>query len=1089
MHLTEFSIKHHMAVLVGCVGILAIGIYAYLTMPRESFPDIEFPFIIVTTVLDGATPTDVEESVTIPLETEIDGLEGMKEMRSSSLDSLSTITVEFVPGVPVEVALSRVRDRVDQAQRTLSPQAEKPVVKEFSLTSIPVLIYQLVSLGEVSLSELDELAEKIEDDLRMLPEVLDVDRFGGRQREIVIEVDPERLHFYALPLEQVQNVVRGSNRNLSAGVAESSTSRIMMRVPGEFKSPGEIMDLVIGAGSDGTPIYLRDVGIARYGFKDETSRSRLYDFSTEGGDGPSLDQYVSPNPAVSIQVMKRTGANILDLADKADGLIAEYPFPEGVRAVKSLDQSKFVRMMVGDLESGIGTSLILVLLVIFVGLGMRNAFMVASAIPFSMLLAVAWLSGLGDTLNMMVLFGLILALGMLVDNAIVIVESIYRHHSLGVPRGRAALLGASEVSWPVIASTATTVAAFFPLLFWPGIMGQFMGFLPRTVILVLLCSLLVALVINPTIAAMIMKVKAGARRNFDPESQRPDYWLVRRYRRVLEFVLDRPAWTLATAVLLLVLVFALHGLFGAGVEFFPEIEPDELTCTISPPEGVSLEESDRISRELEERLFGAPGSGWDEPLRNLKFASVVVGLEGVGGGGNMFFGGGGPIRVSMEFVDTDYRTEPTTETLSELRRRIEGLAPDGRRLALPLFAAEYDVARPQAGPPRGRPVAVEIFGRDLNQMARVIHDMRRLIEETPGTVKAVDDAVTAQTTLEWNVDRARAGMLGLTQPMVGAFLQVAVGGLKAGTFGHGDDEQDIMLRFPPEYRLDSERLKNITVPVAGGAAVPIVSVANAELVPGPVAIKRFNRRRVLTAESDVQPWIRADATVRAEFQEKVRQYRFPAGISYGFGQADAEQMAAVDFLVQAFGIAVFLIMLVLVLQFNSVLMALIVMCSVALSLMGVFVGLLVMGAPFGIVMTGIGCISLAGVVVNNAIVMLDAIQKFERRGEPVREAIVSAGMIRFRPVLLTAITTILGLLPMALKLNFDFRRFRWQYDTTMSQFWQSMASSVIFGLLVATVLTLAVVPALYYMQARFRQHITRERPLLNHNGEAADPTR
>ncbi len=1075
MKITEFAVRHEVAVMVLCVGILTLGAMAYLSLPRESFPDVKFPYIVVSTFLDGANPTDVETSVTIPLESQLDGIEGLKEMRSTSSDSLSMIGLEFHPDIDIQAALSRVRDAVDQAKPDLAAEAEEPSVKEFSITSVPVLIYHIQGRGNVSTSELKDLADLLDERFRSLPGVLDVDVFGGREREIVIEVDPGRLHFFNLPLDVVQAILRGANRNVSAGAVDSETKRIVMRIPGEFKTAAEIFSLVIGFAGSGVPIYMRDVATVRYDFADETSRARLYDFGDQPEATAAGQAQVTPAPAVSLHIKKRSGTNMLQLAEQAQRIVDTYPLPPEVRVVKGLDHSLYVKDMVADLENGIGTSMLLVLVVIFIGLGGRNAVLVATAIPFSMLLSIFVLQLRGETLNTMVLFSLILSVGMLVDNAIVIVENIYRHYSLGIPRVKAALIGTSEVAWPVITSTATTVGAFVPLLFWPDVMGEFMSHLPRTVIVVLLSSLFVALVINPTLAATFMRLKPGAQKQMDPESTRPDYWLVRRYQRALEFLLDRPGWTMATMGSLFILIFMLHGLFGAGVEFFPPVDPDMVTCSITPPEGISLAAGDQLSRQLEARIFGLPGSGYDSPVANLRYASVVVGLPGSSQGGGMFAAGGGPIRTEIEFVDPEFRTEPTPDTLDELRRRIDGLAPDGRSVAPPLFGAEFDVIRPQEGPPTGKPISIEILGTNLNRMAEVIEEMKLLIVATPGTVKPTDDAVTAQPTLEWRVDVARAGMLGLEQATVGTFLQMAIGGLKTGTFGHGDDEQDIRLRLPPRYSRDSTWLHNATIPTQFGGAVPFGAVAAAELMPGPVTISRVDKRRVLTASAEVQPGIRNDADIRRAFQEQVAEHVFPPGIDYRFGGAAKEQDAASAFLFKAFLTAVFIIVLVMVAQFNSLPVTGIVMVSVLLSLMGVSIGLQLLRAPFGIIMTGIGIISLAGVVVNNAIVLLDCIRQFEHRGTSVREAVVSAAMIRFRPVLLTAITTILGLLPMALKLNWDFRHFAFQYNTRSSQWWQSMATTVIFGLLVATVLTLGVVPTLYLLYANTRDRLLPRR--------------
>lgn len=1059
--------------MVFCAGIAVLGSMAYFSLPRESFPDVKFAYVVVTTFLDGANPTDVEQSVTIPLESQLEGIEGLKEMRSSSIDSLSMIGLEFFPDIDIQAALGRVRDAVDQAKPDLSSEAEEPSVQEFSLSSVPVLIYHIQGRGNISASELYDLSEKLEDQLRSIPGVLDMQIFGGREREIVIEVDPNRLHFHNLPLGIVKAILTGTNRNVSAGVAESATSRIVMRVPGEFKSAAEIFGLVVGFTTQGVPIYLRDIATVRYDFETETSRSRLYDFTSQVGNGQRPAR-VDPARSVSLNIQKRAGTNMLELTRLADRVVAEYPLPPDVSIIKGIDHSRYVEEMVADLENGIGTSLILVLVVIFIGLGGRNALLVAASIPFSMLLSIFILQLRGDTLNMMVLFSLILSVGMLVDNAIVIVENIYRHFSMGIPRVKAAILGTSEVAWPVITSTATTVGAFLPLLFWPDIMGEFMSHLPRTVIVVLLSSLLVALVINPTLAAMFMKLRPGAAGSVDPETTRPTYWLVGRYRIWLEFMLERPAWTLVSTGALFVAVFMLYAVFGAGVEFFPPVDPDMATCSITPPEGVSLEASDQLCRRMEGRIFGAPGSGYDQPVENLKYASVVVGLPGSGPQSGFDQAASGPVRVEIEFVGREDRTERTTETIKELRRRIEGLAADGSRVAPPLYGAEFDVILQEEGPPTGKPVSVEILGRDLNLMTEVIGEMKNLMAETPGTAKPTDDAVTAQPTLEWRLDFARAGMLGLEQATFGAFMEMAVDGLKSGTFGHGDDEQDIRLKLPESYGRDTTLLKNITIPTTVGGAVPIGAVATAELLPGPVAISHVDKRRVLTASAEVQPGIRNDADVRKVFEEKVASHAFPPGIDYRFSGAAKEQDAATAFLIKAFVAAVFIIILVMVTQFNSVPVTGIVMVSVLLSLMGVFAGLLLLHAPFGIIMTGIGVISLAGVVVNNAIVLLDAIRQMEFRGIPSREAIVSASMIRFRPVLLTAITTILGLVPMALKLNWDFRNFTFQYDTRSSQWWQSMSTAVIFGLVVATVLTLGVVPTLYSLHAKMRSRSGRQ---------------
>jgi multidrug efflux pump subunit AcrB len=1069
--ITRFAIQHNVAVVVLCIGIIVMGSACYLALPRENFPDVKVPVVVVTTMLKGANPTDVETSLTIPLETELDGIEGLKEMKSTSAEEVSTIVLEFDPDVKTEVSLNRVRDKVDIAKADLPPEAEEPLVQEFSFTNIPVLIYNVAASEKVALSEIHDLAEKLQDELEAIPGVLGVDLYGGRKREVLIELDLDRLHFYQLSFDQAIKILKGTNSNISAGASEGPTSRILMRAPGEFKSPEEIFNLVVGNSPQGVPIYMRDVAMVRYSFEDEGSRARVYDFAARDGES-FVGHWVKPLKSISLHVKKRAGENLLEIVRQAEEIVKEVPVLSDVRIIKALDQSKDVNMMISDLENNIGTALILVLAVMFVGLGARNAVLVALCIPFSMLISFIALHIMGQTLNMVVLFSLILALGMLVDNAIVIVENIYRHHSMGASRLSAAIEGTQEMSNPVVASTVTTVAAFFPMLFWPGIMGEFMQYLPLTVITVLTSSLFVALVINPTLTSIFVRLKENAPSTYDPETHKPTYAAAVKYGKMLRFMLERPGWTLTNAFLLLIFSFTLYFSFGSGVEFFPSLDPNNCTLSVTPPEGTSLEESDRMCTLLENRIFGKPDSGYDTPVQNLKRAGITIGLGGGASGSGLDEENMGPVQVQIEFVDRDHRTQSTGDTVTEIRDRINGLDEQGKRVTFPLYGAEFDVFTPQEGPPTGKPLSIDIFGEDLNRMARVVRDMKSIMGSLAGVAKPTDDAAVAQPTLRWTIDKGRAGVFGLDHASVGRTLQIAVGGLDSGTFGHGDDEQDIVLRMPEAYRLHTNLLQHVMLPLPRGGVVPISAVASVRLEPGPVTIKHFERKRVLNAGAEVQPGIREDALIRRMFQERIRQYPFPSGITYRFGGAAEEQQKAQDFLFKAFVIALFSIMMVLVIQFNSIWVPLIVMCSVVLSLMGVFLGLVVFQAPFGIIMSGIGVISLAGIVVNNAIVLLDAIRKFESRGLKTLEAIVTAAMIRFRPVILTAVTTILGLIPMAAKVNLDFKNLAIQYNTDSSQWWQSMALAIIFGLLVATVLTLGVVPTLYLVYSRAKERLS-----------------
>lgn len=1080
--MTRFSIHHHMAVLVLCVAILLMGINSYLALPRENFPDVKVPYVIVTTPMRGANPTDIETSITIPMEKELDNIDGLKEIKSVSTEGMSQIVLEFNPDLDTEVSLSRTRDKVDIAKGELPPDADEPIVMEFSFSEVPVMIFNVAASENVSLAELKEIAEKLQDKLEEIPGVLKVDMVGDRERVVIIELDMKRLDHYSITADQAIGVLRGTNQNISAGTAEGPSRRIVVRVPGEFESPAEIFNLPVHFTQEGVPVYMRDIATVRYDFESETSRSRIYDFV---GDGEiPAGHYVPPHKSISLQLKKRTGENLLAIAEQAKGIVADFPVSEDIKIIKTIDMSKDVNMMLADLENNIGTALLLVLAVMLVGLGARNAILVALAIPFSMLLSFIVLNIMGQTLNMIVLFSLILALGMLVDNAIVIIENIYRYHCMGLGRVEAAIKGTEEMSKPVIASTATTLAAFAPMIFWPGIMGEFMSYLPMTVIVVLSSSLFVALVINPTLTSMLVKRDKNADSSFDPENMRPTYPLAIRYKGMLEYMLGRPFWTLATALVLLIFSFVFFGFVNPGVEFFPSLDPAFVTLSITPPEGTSLDKSDEYSRMAEARVFGLEGSGYDNPVENLKYATVSVSVGGSVGGpmeGHM-----GPIQAQIAFVDRDYRSESTSMTMSKIRNRLEGLDDEGNPHTYPLYGAEFNVSKPQEGPPTGKPLSVNLYGEDLNEMSRQADAVKRIMNAIPEAVKPTDDASTAQPTLEWKIDRARAAVFGLTQGSIAQALQIAIDGLNSGTFGHGDNEQDIDLQMPQAYRNDFYKLMNVSLPMPTGISIPLSAVATAKLVAGPVSINRLDRNRVINAGAELIPGIRDDSSVRLKLEDELRHHHFPPGIKYELGGAAEEEQKAKDFLTRAFIIALFSIAMVLVLQFNSIFVMFIIMCSVLLSLMGVFTGLAAFNQPFGIIMSGIGVISLAGIVVNNAIVLLDAIRNFEDQGKATYEAIVSACMIRLRPVLLTAVTTILSIIPMAAKFNLDFRTLWFQYDTETSQWWQSMALAIIFGLVVSTILTLGVVPTLYLIYQKANNYLFHaDQPVGDKEAESA----
>jgi multidrug efflux pump subunit AcrB len=1018
MKIVDHAVDRSTTVFVALILIVVIGLRSYVVLPREAEPDIQIPFVIVSTSYQGVAPADMESLVTIPIERKLTGLSGVKEIRSSSAEGDSTIQIEFLPDVDIDDAMQKVRDKVDMATQDLPEDADEPVITEINLSELPVIFVSLT--GDVGLAAMTRIAEDLEDAIETIKGVLDVEIVGDVEREIQIVVDPERVAEYGVPLTALVTLMRVENVNTPSGSLELGEGKYLMRVPGEFKGPDDIRDLVVKADEKGI-VYLRDIAEIKDGFKEVASLSRL-----------------NGQPAITLTVSRRSGENVIAVADAVKQAVEEANrrLPPGVNLTITMDESTDIRDMVADLENNILSGLILVLAVIFAFLGFVEALLVASAIPISMLVTFAVLHMFDITLNMVVLFSLILALGMLVDNGIVVVENIHRHMQLGYSRVEAAKAGAAEVAWPIIGSTVTTVVAFVPMFFWPGIWGEFMVFLPITVITSLSASLFVGLVVNPAMAARFMRVRANPSDDLRPRRGR----LMQAYGAFLRLSLRWPAVTFTLAAALLVVI---TGVFfqGAKIEFTPETEPHRGFVDIDCPEGTNLETTDGFVRHIEELV--APFH------KNLEFLLASVGSRGV----SRFGGGKGGQTTHVGRVTLDFpKFEECTVLPSEIVNQARGKFDD-------ITGAEVRMKKSSMGPSDEPPVNIEISGDDFSVLTQLAQQVRRLIEDVPGLVNLDDDCSRGKPEIQVKVDREQALLTGLSTEFVGLIVKAAVNGRKAGVFREGDKEYDVTVRFPEYFREDLANVETMNLINATGQAIPFSSVAHVAYGTGRGEITRIDRKRTVTVFSDVQG--RLDSEVLADVQKRLGKLDIPFGYTISYTGEDEDRKETQDFLSRAFVVALLLVALVLVAQFNSILQTLVIMTSVILSLAGVFLGLLLFHKPFGILMTGIGCISLAGVVVNNAIVLLDFINKLRDRGMSFEDAIVEAGMTRFRPVMLTAITTVLGLVPMAVGISFDFHSMRWIIGGEMAQWWGSMAIAVIFGLSFATLLTLVVVPTLY----------------------------
>lgn len=1087
MGITNWSIKHSVTIFVFMLCLIIAGLGAYNGLPREAQPDITIPYVNITVPYFGVSPADIETLVTNPLEEELEQLKDVEEVRSVSAEGASIITIEFKPNVDMDTALSDVRERVDLARPELPSDAEDPIITEISFSDFPIM--NITLSGNTGLVQLYAVAELLEEDINRIKGILDVTIVGGLEREIRVEPDPALLEYYNVSFNELIGVVQNENVNIPGGSIDVGDQAFLVRTPGEFERVTEIENLVVRE-EDGMAIYVRDVAQVIDGYEDAETYSRI-----------------NQTQAVSVVITRRAGENILRITEEIRTLLDDYRHTyEGSVDFAVLDDvSDQIRLQLSELENNILTGLLLVLVVllfflsgwkralitigaatafVIVGMllsgllgfsdasplrnpwvyvsiallvgffwdrdgGLRTALFVATAIPFSMLISFAVLAALGITLNIVVLFSLVLALGMLVDNAIVIVENVYRHMTMGKDSVQAAMDAVAEVAWPVIASTATTVGAFVPMLFWPGLMGEFMKYLPLTVIVVLSSSLFVALVINPVLCATLMRIApelvgTADDDGLDETRGLPDNFVYRAYRATLDFATGSRIGTytvIGGSMAMLVASLMIFGAANTGTEFFPETTPERIKINVDLPDGSNVDASDRIVRQIE-NVVG------DDAM-----AMHVVAAVGAGNGSDMGGSTNGTAhqsRLSIEFVDPEDQEMSVDEYILEIRAFLDTIA-----------GAEFEVVREENGPPTGAPINLEIVGEEYEVLQELAGDAERIIGNIEGVVDLKVDFETGRQELAVRVDRQLAGVLGLSTMEIANTVRAAVNGIEASVYRENDEEYDIYVRLPEEHRSSIADVGRLWIKTDDGRRVQIQEVADLVVQQGYGSIRHLDSERVVTISAEAAEGFNENAVLLEAQQAIAEAFEVPAGYLFQWTGQNEEQADAQAFLSSALLAALFIIALVLITQFNSVIQPGIILFAVILSLIGVFLTLTVRQMPLSIIMTGVGIISLAGVVVNNAIVLVDYTNQLRERGLKAREAIVMAGLVRFRPVLLTAITTILSLLPTVIGYSLDAKQFRIVAGGTSVEMWGPMANAVVGGLTVATVLTLVVVPALY----------------------------
>ena len=1102
--LSTFAINNRISVMVLVALVAIMGTVSYLTIPKESFPNITVPNIFVVTLYPGVSPEDMESLVTRKLEDELGNISEIKEMTSTSTEGYSSVVLEFDTGIDIEEALQKVREKVDLAKVELPEDAEEPLVQEVNLSEFPIM--QINLSGDYDLEILKDIAEDLQDKIEAIPTVLGVDLTGGLEREVQVDVDLAKLKYYNLSFGDIIGAISAENVTIPGGDISVGTKSFLLRVPGQYQETAPIEDVVLKV-NEGKPIYLRDIANVTFGFKERETYSTLDEF-----------------PVITLGVKKRTGENILETYDRVSAILDDAlpTLPPTTTYKITNDQSKDVKNMVNSLENNIISGLILVIGVLLFFLGVRNASFVGISIPLSMFLSFIILSALGITMNMIVLFSLILALGMLVDNAIVVVENIYRYLEEGYDNFESAKKGTGEVAGPIIAGTATTLAAFFPMIFWPGTVGEFMGYLPKTLIITLSSSLFVGLIINPVICALFMTIDGDTNKaQLTKRGKQILYgmlalvllvlvlssfvtwtmlivlgvllWLLNKYvlaptgkwwqadglnvfigtyENSLVWALNNRLKTVGIAFFVLIMSFVVLGVFNPGTEFFPEdIPPRDVYVQIETPVGSDVEFTRSVVDKVAERVKNIPQASDINTI--LAVSGAAISSDPAGGGGNSTHKG----TVAINFVDYELREGDIFEAMEYMRNDLNGV----------IAGAKITVEKPQDGPPTGPPINLEISGPDMTELTRISNDVLSALEADSIFAK-MDGLETnlpdSRPEIRVQVDREKAGLYELNTNMIGMTVRQAINGVEASKFRDGKEEYEIVVRLAKEYRDDLSTLSDLTV-FHEGVQIPLSEVASWEISDGFGGIRHKESERVITVSADVRSGYQSNA-VLAEAQQVLATYLngLPPGYNYEWTGQQQEQDESFAFLGRAFLIAVFLIAFILVSQFNSIVKPVIILSSVVMSTAGVFYGLVTFQMAFGL-MAFLGLISLAGVVVNNAIVLIDYVDILRTRdGLDLRSALVQAGKVRFRPVILTAITTTLGLVPLAVGFNFDFITLvnnPLEFFTNLEEYiywggeqaawWGPMAIAVIVGLLFSTFLTLILVPVLYSVIERGKQSL------------------
>ncbi len=1013
MRIVETAIANARLTLSVLVFLMLAGAMAYVSIPKEAEPDVQIPIIYVSMGYAGISPEDSERLLLRPMETALKSISGIKKMDSTAYQGGGNVVIEFQAGADLDKALDDVRNKVAQARPELPSGADEPSVNEVNISEFPVLVITLS--GDVPERVLAAAGRELRDRIEEYPGVLDAALQGVRDDLVEVIIDPSRLASYGLRPDTLIAGFNANNQLVAAGALEGTEGRYAIKVPSLIETAEDVANLPI-ISTDSAIVRAGDITTIRPTYKDAETITRL-----------------NGAPAVAIEVSKRTGANLIETVDAVKAITGTFQplLPPGTQVSFSQDKSKDIRQLLTDLQNSVLTAVILVFIVILYALSGRASILIGLAIPASFLMGMLALSLAGLTVNIVVLFSLILAVGMLVDDAIIVTEFAERRMSEGIDKREAFAMASHRMAGPVIAATLTRIAAFSPLLFWPGIVGEFMKYMPITLIVTLSASLVYALIFVPTLGALIAKPFK------EPPHKRDGayMWVVGRAVR-------HPVIVLVLACGLLVSVPYAYGKYGKGVEFFPNVEPEFGLLYVKARGNLSIGEKDALVRQAEARILGWPG-----------IATVYTRSGKAGGGGNEVAADVIGV-IQYEFVDWRER-KPASQILADLREAMVGIP-----------GVDVEVSVPQAGPPTGKAIQIQLSAANpagLNDVARRVADQ---LATVPDVIDIDSGLPPPGVDWELRVDRGAAARYGISPGTVGAMVQLVTSGLKLSDYrpAGADDAVDIVLRLPEDQRT-LVALDHLRIQTANGS-VPISNFVTRVAAPTTGQLKRIDGQRTVTVQAGIREGVQA-APVREMITAQMEEANLDAaGIRWKLAGEDEEQAAAGAFLGKAFGAAMFLIFGVLLAQFNKFVSVWLVLSAVIMSTIGVFLGLLIMGQPFGVVMTGIGIIALAGVVVNNNIVLIDTYDTLRREGMPKIDAILETCRERARPVVLTALTAILGVLPIAFGLNLELMNHETTFGAPSTQWWISLSSAIVFGLAFATVLTLVVIPSLLMLVTR-----------------------